>query len=251
MSEAAARVPRGIPTGGQFAAQSKPESTITLAPVPAPTQRQFAVLSDYEVNYEFGVPQANDLEKVALVADAVANGANTQESIAEALDIHTREGGYYANAAGYLGIVDADKSDGVHAYHLTAIGDALINSEENTRAEMIAQMVERVPEVQVYAEEGKGGLRQAVQGAGFTGTTVGRRVDSIRSWVRTTDDRTGLSLRLAEIGAASKARYAGAAQSAKAQIAAARALRKPEPVYDICNSCFMALPTTGVCDSCA
>lgn len=38
---------------------------------------------------------------------------------------------------------------------------------------------------------------------------------------------------------------------AAAKPATTRAPRKPEPVFNVCPTCFMAIPSTGVCDNCS
>ncbi|WIB65619.1 hypothetical protein [Curtobacterium sp. MCBD17_040] len=57
------------------------------------------------VNDAFPFPQANDLEKVITVVDAVGEHANTSGAIADTIGVSAeREGTYYADAAGYLGL---------------------------------------------------------------------------------------------------------------------------------------------------
>lgn len=242
------RVDKGVPTGGQFAATAKADDgNIDLSP----QAHRYGALSDYEVNDEFSVPQANDLDKIVTVADAVASGAVTQDSIGEALGLHHREGGYYANAAGYLGIVEVDKSDALHTYHLTNLGESLVNTDENGRADMISQMVNSVPEVQIYQDEGEDQLRASVEAAGLSGETITRRTECIKSWAAAVDGGH-LSTSISETAASSHHRFAGAAASAVTQLNEARAKRSaPEPVYNFCGTCNMTLPATGICDDCA
>lgn len=49
--------------------------------------------------------------------------------------------------------------------------------------------------------------------------------------------------------AAARAPRATTTRTATAPKAPTRT-RKPEPVYNVCPTCFMAIPSTGVCDNC-
>ncbi len=86
------------------------------------------------------VPQADDLDLVARVADAVAHGARTYQDIARAIgEYDLRQGRYYRRAAEILGFV---RNEPMHNRStLTQLGQQFIRSTGNRRNELLAQAV--------------------------------------------------------------------------------------------------------------
>lgn len=245
----ALRVLAGVPAGGQFATSSRAEPSVRLAP--APTERHFVALTDWEPDYDYPYPQANNLESVALVADAVEGGATTPDAIAEALDLSTRQGAYYANAAAYMGLIEADRGEHCTSYSLTGLGETFTVSDADDRAEMMAQMVGSLDDAALVAADGAEVLKAQLERDGLAPETAQRRAECMKSWATATDDRTGLSRAIASESDATRNRIAGAAQTARTQREAARKAAVPEPTYNLCPSCFIAMPATNVCDDCA
>jgi hypothetical protein len=68
-----------------------------------------------------GAPQADDLGKVFEVIAAVADGADTAPTIAEALDVVERQGNYYITAALALGLIRHGADEGT--YETTYVAD--------------------------------------------------------------------------------------------------------------------------------
>src|SRR5690625_3408485 len=167
------RQPAGRPTCGQFAHQIREPAGV------ARDTGTRMIRADYEVNESCPIPQANDLDKLNCVADAVHNGANTREAVAEALNIHPREGAYYADAAGYLGLVDTVPGEPVRTYATTGLGQAMVTAADDDRSEMISQMVLHVPGVEIHDHGGEGALMGFYNLEGLGHTTANRRADTI------------------------------------------------------------------------
>lgn len=245
------RVEAGIPSGGQFATQTHAEADVSLAPsqpaAPAP--------AGFEVNEGFAYPQANDLDKVALVVDAVEAGADTNEAIGQALEVSDREGAYYANAAGYLGLVDVDASASVRSYRLTGLGQRMREADAGHRSELMGQIVDQVPDVALVRQDGPEALQGYLQMDGLGQTTATRRAAGMSAWATAVSDRTGLAGALADqhqrtstrLGPAAERARAQRDEAAQTQSAQTQAGQRPA---GFCPSCFVQLPATGVCDEC-
>lgn len=241
------REPAGVPTGGQFAAGTTSEATLTL------TQPRYPALDGYEVDEAFPYPQANDLDKVVAVTDAVEGGADTSDSIADALDVTGREGSYYADAAGYLGLVTKDRSaEGVTGYQLTSLGQDLQRSDDQERAAMVSQMVESIPDVDIVRSEGGTELSRQLQMDGLSPTTAERRAASMQAWSDAAGDRSGLVGDLGSTGDDCRFRLAAAAEKARVQReeARAKAVASAPREMPTCQGCWTQLPATGVCGTC-
>jgi hypothetical protein len=109
------------------------------------------------------VPQANSLPKIAAVVDAVSAGANEPAIVADALDVVSRQGSYYLNAAAYFGYVE-NTSDG---WQLTDDGELFYLSTAPERAADMRQRIAEFPEIDT---------------AQLSSSTAQRREASMKSW---------------------------------------------------------------------
>lgn len=232
------RVPRGIPTGGRFAERGYSDPDVSLAGVTSPL-----------VNEAFPLPQANNLEKVVSVIDAVAVGANTGPAIAEALAMHDREGSYYGDAAGYLNLVDVEPGVIPKTYTLTALGEQLLDVDAMDRVDVIAGIVRSAPPVQAIEDLGEDGARELIAEGDLTGVTVERRFQSARSWGRSTSDLSVLTEMAGREIDDCRVRAVAAAEHAR-EVREIRLAANREPVAAVCTGCFMQLPVSGVCGNC-
>lgn len=215
-------------------------------------RRHFASLHDWEPDTDYPYPQANNLEHVISVVDIVDAGANTSDSIAVALDMGDRQGGYYTNAAAWLGLVEVDKSTEPYSWHLTGLGQEMRDCDPESRARLMGEMVSRIDDANLLAAEGEDALTRALSGDDLADDTVARRVASMRSWVASTSDSSTLGSAISDAEAGWSTRIAAASNTAREQYEAARRAREAaEPVEEFCGSCFMTLPKTGICDNCA
>lgn len=239
------RHPSGTPEGGQFAPGRRAAPTIRLITSPIP--------DDYEVNdADFPIPQANDLEKVALAVRAIRGGANTAEAVADVLDLTPREGSYYCDSAGYLGLVDkARDDDGAAVYEPTSLGNEFDNSDPHTQADTLAALVDRCPGTDAYLTGGEDALLDLYDEAGLGDETARRRASTIKSWVTQTGDHDTLALTVDQTvdGSGERIRSAAAAAYAKAvERKAAREAAELSAKPVTCPNCYMTIPLTGECD---
>jgi hypothetical protein len=244
------RQPAGAPasTGGQFAMSARSAADIGgLATIDS----RYPGLTDWEPNTEFPYPQANDLEKVIAVANIVDRGATTPEGIAEALDMSTRQGSYYANAAGYLGLIEKNRSEAITSYNLTGLGWSFVDSADEDRAGMAAELVTRMDDCEYVTTDGADALADVLEKHGDLATaTAERRAACVKSWAGLTSNQTefGNTIGVTTDGIM-RERIEKAVLKSRLDLEKAHAM-KSEPVFKICNGCNEALPATGICDWC-
>ena len=202
------------------------------------------------IDESFPVPQANSLESVSATVSAVAADINTPASVSQALDLHERQGSYYLNAAGYLGLVevDSDYETGAGIWRLTGLGEQMTHMADHERAALIAELAESTPAVAGFRENGLEGAADAIaENSDLGEETIARRVATASSWAATIDalDYATSEARITE---AARGRFELAAAAAKAERAQLIAERQPkEP--SLCMNCFVQLPASGVCGS--
>jgi hypothetical protein len=219
--------------------QSRPEVTVgsafhELAP------------SDHEVNDSFPIPQANDLDKLAAVVDVVAAGANTGAAAAETFELSDRQGPYYLDAAGYLGLVDTVPGADVRTYELTMLGQKMLASDWDERMDILRHVVAGVPAVQVYLDGGHEAMQEYLTDGGLGDGTAERRGASASSWLNAlTRDADFAHAMSCQVENARERSIEAAVHAAEAQ--AARSLAKREVVPASCGGCFMVLPSSGIC----
>ncbi len=216
---------------------------------PAVTLASFRAQST--INDSFPFPQANDLEKVLTVVDAVAANADTSAAIADTIGVTAeREGTYYADAAGYLGLVETNTSGGLRTYELTELGEHLQLADTAERAELIRELVARVPAVDEYNLRGEDGLAEYMEEeTDLTGSTLERRAATISSWYRAAISGTELTDKIdTERAGAGDRVLAAAARAAEARREAAERAQ-PAPAA-VCMEHFVELPVSGICDLC-
>ncbi|MPV50152.1 hypothetical protein GCG21_09065 [Pseudactinotalea sp. HY160] len=240
------RQPAGRPTGGQFAEAARPPAPISLH---AGRGTSDLLPGDYEVDDSFPYPQANDLDKIACTVDAVDAGANTHEAIAESLGVHDREGAYYADAAGYLGLLEPVPGEEVRTYSCTSLGQQMTLADNEDRARLMAGMLDHVPAVAIYDEGGEEAVTDLYNLDGLSETTATRRAATIRSWVGQINDPRHLagSVRTCRMQTINRAGPAALqAQEAARRRSEQRARAEQPPA--ICPECFMQIPSSGMCD---
>jgi hypothetical protein len=210
-----------------------------------------------EVSYEnWPLPQADNLDKIATVVDAIEGGATTSDSIGESIDTVDRQGSYYANAAGYLGLVEKSKDDiGVTQYSLTIAGQQFLASDEKERTVMLSQMIEQTPLMQSYRETGgdKSKLEKTIVENGLENSVAKRRAASIVTWSEKLKNVSSLTSEISSSRQETITRAIAASQKqnivreAKKQELFATVVKQNGK---ICTNCFMAMPLSGICDNC-
>jgi hypothetical protein len=208
--------------------------------------------SQATINDSFPFPQANDLEKIVTVVDAVAANADTSAAIADTIGVTAeREGTYYADAAGYLGLVETNNTAGLRTYELTELGEHLQLADTTERAALIRELVTRVPAVDEYTYRGDSGLAEYMEEeTELTGSTLERRAATITSWYKSAISGEELTDKIGDQQAGVSTRVLAAA--ARATIARREAAERAQPApAAVCMEHFVELPVSGICDMCA
>lgn len=194
------------------------------------------------VNTEFPYPQADRLNKVAVVIDAVGAGADTTAAIAQALDMVDRQGAYYASAAGYLGLLEQLDTN-PKTFALTDAGQQMLQAGADVRADLILQAVADVPEVGLLLDKSLAAVREHYAAAGLDAVTASRRANTIASWAATVTG-PGLS---AELTAVDVAHVTAAAATIRDRVRKARSVPAPA----VCSRCYLQLSTgSNQCQNC-
>jgi hypothetical protein len=139
-------------------------------------------------------PQANDLDKVLDVVAKVETGVSTKQEIAEAFEFDERQGDYYANAACYLGLLQREEGN----FGLTEIGKRFLQTRSRAlRNELVVRQLLSYPSYRAifqmlqhkdFVLERLSNQQIAATIAAHTtlsGSTPGRRAQSVRSWLAT------------------------------------------------------------------
>lgn len=214
-------------------------------------------LTGWEPCSGFPYPQANDLDKVALVADCVANGADTPDAIAQALGMVPREGQYYLSAAGWFGLIERDPDPGMGGatYRLAGPGEDFQRADTQTRALTLAAMVNECGDAE-WAVNDPEGLVRELEVSGLAAETAARRVATMRAWAVATADPNRLGSLLTSRQSDLAGTIGGASVLAAQQRDAARVrlleiARQSAPSYgQMCPRCFTTMSLTGVCGNC-
>lgn len=209
--------------------------------------------NDYD---NWPLPQADNLDKVSTVVDAINGGATTSDSIGESIDAVDRQGSYYASAAGYIGLVAKHKDDlGVTQFSLTMAGQQFLNLPPEERTVMLSQMIEQTPVMQTF-RDGAGNpeeLTKVMRNSGLEDSVARRRTASIARWNETLANSEDLS---AGISAGRLDTISRVVEASKKQEALRSEKQKKlissvvKQHGSICPTCFMAMSLSGTCDNC-
>lgn len=131
------------------------------------------------------IPQANNLDAVVAVVDAIAAGMMTSGEIAEAIGMSDRQGGYYPHAAATLGFVEANHSTVPVIWELTVSGHHLAGLSAEERVGEVLEAVLECPLMDEYVSTG-GPERMAEEwaAAGLSDETIARRLATLASWTK-------------------------------------------------------------------
>lgn len=146
-------------------------------------QRDFTALT---VSNEFPFPQADRLDKVALIPFLVSEGIVDPQQLAEALEFTPRQGRYYLDACKSLGLLD-------HQGALTALGSDYLTCPPEIRYRQLCKAVMALPVMQeilstlMLAPDStmkKHEVQAVVQRAtGLAPSTAARRTQTVWSWL--------------------------------------------------------------------
>lgn len=186
-------------------------------------------------------PQANSLQKVAAVVDAVYKEVDNDGALASALGVSDRQGAYYANAAAYLGLITEVATD-PREWGLTASGILFLESNSSERFGMLSHLINLIP----VATQANSQTESISSSEDLSNSTAERRVATINAWTEALtaeDAEDSFALERDE----TNSRIPEAAKSA-ALAKASRLKIAGEKPLEICGRCFMAKSTSGVCN---
>lgn len=272
---------QNLPTGSGFAAQqdfinrvrtlahqrykqvAAKRQVVAPAPTPAPepansfTKPMVEAWGNDEEYTNWPIPQANDLDKVASVVDSISHEATTADSIGEAIEVGERQGSYYANAAGYLGLVEKHKDDlGSTHYALTQAGQTFANSGPAERAAMLAEMVNRTPLARSYRQNPnlealQKDIAAGNDNGGYSDTVAKRRTSTLTSWISAIENVDQFTNQISTQQRDTLQRSISASMKQREETAEKRRqLSIQRSVGETCNSCFMVKPVSNICPNC-
>ena len=185
------------------------------------------------------VPQANSLPRIAAVVDAIDEGCTTAKEIAEAIGMSERQGAYYPNAARTLGLVDKTGSNPV-TWGLTEVGAEFVGLPPEKRSARLSDIVSANSYVNTLMMDGPEVLTSS-WGMELGDSTVERRLATIGSWLAYACE-TSTEDQIAAVTAEMN--------MAKERTPGIVARRPPKVEKTYCPSCFMEMPSSGICGTC-
>lgn len=142
-------------------------------------------------------PQADDFERIIDMTEFVAAEPRSIDDITSLYEFSSRQSDYYFSAARYLGLgVVVKGNDGLNYRQATALGSSIANMPYSEKRLALAQLVLQIPALReiylAYFENhqlmAKSHAEKIVEKwtrlGGFSGSTVGRRTQTILAWVR-------------------------------------------------------------------
>ena len=146
-----------------------------------------------ELGHGFPVPQADNLERVIDFAQRLAKVPMTKSEISHTYGFHPRQSDYYANAAGYLGLA---RRTGPSTWESTEMGRRIfLLGFKERNLELITLVLAQTAIRLGYQhflgtnelpdkDEALAIISQAEDLSKISGSTVPRRVSTLRGWVR-------------------------------------------------------------------
>lgn len=138
------------------------------------------------ISSEFPFPQADRLDKVALIPFMVSEGHSTPEQLSEVFDFSPRQGRYYLDACRALGLLDAQGN-------LTAQGSDYLTCPPEVRYRLLCRAVMALPVIQEIlsnlmlasgTELHKREVQAIVQRAtSLSPSTAERRTQTVWAWL--------------------------------------------------------------------
>ena len=145
---------------------------------------------------EIPVPQADDLDKVFGVVDAVAAGHRTALDVADELEMVGRQGFYYVAAAEQLGLVERNE----HELSLTPVGEQYTKVDDARKHNLRRQIVMESPffrhaaacleiERPVFKQHAHlftdmKFVADTIEELGFAEPTALRRAATVKAWMK-------------------------------------------------------------------
>lgn len=144
------------------------------------------------------IPQADDVNKIIQFPFRVFEGYDTSEKMIDAFSFVRRQSSYYRQAAEILGLVRLDRN----RYKLTDIGERYLKLPEKDKANFICKLLLEFPimheiflqiSIDHYKHFGKQDVTEMLrQKSHLTGSTLGRRAQTIISWFKWIRNNLGI-----------------------------------------------------------
>lgn len=214
------------------------------------TVKKTVKISRVDVNEDFPHPQANRLDKVSTTVDAIYNGATTPASLSHALDVVDRQGSYYGDAAGYLGLVEERTNGEFKEYYLTSKGEFFVKQDATGREQILRETIDNMPLMQIYREEGDAAAMDFIQNTqDLCDTTALRRLTTLKTWDDTLASSISESIEADK--ADGESRFVEASQyAAEQKQKRLKKQKKAETHGALCPNCFMEMSLNGECSNC-
>ena len=204
-------------------------------------------------------PQADRLSVVAAVVDAIAEGCDTADAIADAIGMTGRQGGYYPNAAWTLGYAEPVPHTSPVQWRLTSHGEHFATLDTHGRSADLTEVIALVDEVTTFTADANGADDLALLWAksGYSEETVGRRLQTIGAWVEflaADPSEQRAALESASTSTRQRAPHAkqraAAAKAAKIASGTARTAAAEPAQGAVCSSCCIVKPLVCDCPNC-
>lgn len=144
------------------------------------------------------IPQADDVNKILQFPFRVFEGYDTSEKMIDAFGFVQRQSSYYRQAAEILGLVVLEKN----RYKLTQVGEQYLRLAERDKANFICKLLLEFPVMhdiflQISIDPSKSYGRSDIvnllrQKSHLTGSTLGRRAQTIISWFKWIRNNLGI-----------------------------------------------------------
>ena len=134
------------------------------------------------------IPQADDLDEVIMVVEAVAKGKRTTKTIARALGVTERQGQYYRRATEILELIICK---GVES-HITLTGKKLLDSKPKEQQKILIDKIQNIPIFQLTISTLKKNeacteyelIEEIKKSTNMTKSMLRRRLRTIISWLQ-------------------------------------------------------------------
>ncbi len=144
------------------------------------------------------IPQADDVNKIIQFPFRVFEGYDTSEKMIDAFGFVRRQSSYYRQAAEILGLVRLDRN----RYKLTDMGEHYLKLPEESKANFICKLLLEFPIMheiflQISIDSRKSFSKNDIiellrQRSHITGSTLGRRAQTIISWFKWIRNNVGI-----------------------------------------------------------
>lgn len=199
-------------------------------------------------------PQADRLDVVAAVVDAVAGGGLTAAEVADAIGMSGRQGAYYPHAAADLGYLEPVAGTSPVEWQLTDRGEEFLSLDPAGKVADLVEAVNALHYVETYTatDDGTALLVEELSSVGYSDETAHRRAQTISAWVAfVRDTEPGRQVELIGAAVHGTRERAPAVRRAAAERRAHRAPARAQVAPKVCGSCFTTLPLTGRCGFCS